>query len=218
MPTIAQAQARFLKSGGLSRLGTDRPVSQNLGTVKAMLALYAEEFITLANQKLNENNSVNTGTLSDSIDFQVTRMGTAFNLKLLVADYYDYVNKGVQGKGKKNQNKTSPYKFKFINPSKSHVEAIRKWIKEGRQKVKVSDIKYGKTRQEGKAIPIGKKEQSLAYIIARSTKQKGLRATNFWDDSFNTTFKDLGLQLSKALGFDINIDLNNIVQGVKKKR
>lgn len=218
MPTIAQAQTKFLREGGLNSLGIDRPENPKLGTVEAMLELYAKEFIKAANDNLNNDNSVNTGALSDSIEFEITRMGTDFNLKLLVADYYDYVNKGVQGKGRKNKNKTSPYKFQYITPSKSHVEAIRNWIKEGRHKVKVSDIKYGKTRQEGKAIPQAKKEQSLAYIIARSIKQKGLRATGFWDKAFDETFKDLGLQLSKALGVDISIDLNNLVQGVKKKR
>ena len=216
MPSIAKAQQKALQSGFLDNLGTGRTGSPRLNTVEAMLSLYAEEFIKKANDNLNKDNSVSTGKLGDSIEFQIDSFGTAFSMKLLALDYYDFVNKGV--KGVKGSGITSPYSFKTINPSKSHVEAIRKWIKENKSKVKVTDIKYGKTRQESKAIPYEKRLDQLAYIIARSSKKKGIKGTGFWDNAFDTTFKDFAVQMSKALGADIQVDLNNLVQGIKKKR
>lgn len=216
MPSIAKAQQKALQSGFLNNLGTGRTTSPRLSTVEAMLALYAEEFIKSANDNLNKDNSVSTGKLGDSIEFEIQSLGTAFKMQLLVLDYYDFVNKGV--KGVKGSGISSPYSFKTINPSKSHVEAIRKWIKENKSKVKVTDIKYGKTRQESKAIPYDKKVTQLAYIIARSSKKKGIKGTGFWDKAFDKTFADFELQMSKALGVDVQVDLQQLVQGMKKKR
>ena len=215
MPSIAKAQQKALQSGFLNNLGTGRTSSPRLSTVEAMLALYAEEFIKAANDNLNADNSTSTGKLGDSIEFELQGTNTAFNMQLLVLDYYDFVNKGV--KGVKGSGISSPYSFKHINPSKSHVEAIRKWIKENRNKVKVTDIKYGKTRQETKAIPYEKKLDQLAYIIARSNKKKGIKGTGFWDKAFDNTFRDFAVQMSKALGVDVQVDLNQLVQGIKKR-
>lgn len=213
--SIAEAQ-RKAGSKAFEGLGTAR-TSIKLNTLEAMLALYAEEFIKTAQENLNKTNSVATGTLSDSIEFRINYMGTDYNLQLLAADYYDFVNKGVRGvKGGKNN--TSPYKFKYITPSKSHKEAIRKWITENRSKVRVTDIKkYGATRQETKATPYAKKLDTLSYIIARSIKKNGLKATNFWDDAFNATFRDFGQKVGEALNVDLQVDLKNIAQGLKKK-
>lgn len=214
MPSIAEAQ-RKAGNRAFEGLGTAR-TSIKLNTLEAMLALYAEEFIKTAQENLNKTNSVASGTLSNSIEFRINYMGTDYTLQLLAADYYDFVNKGVRGV-KGNKNNTSPYKFKFINPSKSHREAIKRWIKENRGKVRVTDIKkYGATRQETKAIPYEKKVDTLAYIIAKAIKRNGLKATGFWDDAFNSTFRDFGVKMAEALGVDLSIDLKNIAQGLNK--
>lgn len=192
-------------------MGAARTDTPTLGTVEAMLSLYAEEFIKRAQLNLQENNSTQTGGLEDSLTFTVTRMGTSYTMQLLVNDYYDYVNKGVQGKGKNNMNRISPYKFRFLTPSRTHVEAIRKWLKEGKKKITASDVKrYGKIKQEQKGI----EQEDLAYAIAKSMKSKGLRATGFWDDALKV-FGDLDQKLSEALGQDIVIDLKNITAGLK---
>lgn len=214
MPSIREAQAKVLRTGFLDTLGEGQIQTPSLSTFEAMLALYAEEFISKAQDRLNADNKVASGKLSSSIRFETKRMGRAYNLSIFVLDYYKYVDAGVQGVKDKSIN--SPYKFKYANPSKSHVEAIRKWIRENRSKIKVSDIKYGKTKQERKAIDPAKKERSLAYIIARSSKLKGIKGNGFWSKSFDETFKDFGVQMSKALGEDIRIDLRNAVKELKK--
>jgi len=135
MPTIQQAQRKALDSGFLDNFGTGR-TNVRLNTLEAMLALYAEEFIKEANDNLNKDNSVASGKLGDSIEFRIKESNTATTMELLALDYYDFVNRGVRGvKGSKNT--TSPYRFKTITPSRSHVEAIRKWINENRSKVAV---------------------------------------------------------------------------------
>src|SRR5687768_14034067 len=97
MPSIASAQSKALQSGFLNNLGTGKTGTPRLSTVEAMMALYAEEFIKAANDNLNEDNSNSSGKLGDSIEFEISGTNTAFNMKLLVLDYYDFVNKGVKG-------------------------------------------------------------------------------------------------------------------------
>jgi hypothetical protein len=219
MPTIQQAQAKALDKGFLDNLGSNQFTAPNLNTVEAMISLYAEEFLKAAQDNLNKDNKNQTGKLADSIRFETKFMKRGFKIDFFAADYYDFVNEGVKGVGSKNKNMTSPYKFKFISPSRSHVEAIMKWMTEGRKKIVAKDVKkYGKSKQESKAVDPAKKQRSLAYIIARSTKIKGIKRTGFWSNAFDDTFKDFGLQMSKALGKDIRVDLQSMRKQVNKKK
>lgn len=221
MPTIAQAQAKALQGGFFEGLGASRSdfTAPNLRTVEALMALYAEEFQNRFVDNLNRENKVTTGGLADSFTFEAKFLGRGFKVQFIVADYYDYVDKGVQGVGPGNQNSTSPYKFKGAWVSRSHQEAIRKWIKSNRGLVVARDVnKYGRTKQESKAIDPVKKEKSLAYVIARSTKKKGLKQTGVWSDAFNDTFKDFAVQMSQALGVDIVVDLKQMEKNVKLKK
>jgi hypothetical protein len=232
MPTIAQAQAKFLREGG-PKGGTSKggvyvvkqgknkadfsKVSGNLGVVQAMIAEYIAEFIKNAEDNLKESNSNTTGALTDSLDFDLTTTATGYTINLNALDYYKFVDEGVRGAGRSLKNNTSPYKFKFLNPSKSHVTAIEKWIIRNRLVSRVSDIqKYGATKRESKSIGPTKGRRGLAYVIAKSIKNDGLRATNFFTDALNDTFKDFGQNLSKALGASITINLQQMADQFKK--
>jgi len=216
MPSIAQAQAKLLGGDFLDTLGDEQTATPKLNTVEAMLALYAEEFVNKAKDNLNADNSVNSAFLRDSIRFETTTFGRLFKVTLYVADYFDYINQGVKGvKGSQN----TPYKFKGLWVSKSHRDAIEKWIVRNRLTANSKDVKkYGATKRESKAIPYGDKgRRQLAYLIARSIKRKGITGTGFWTKAFDSTFADFGQQMSKALGEDIKIDLRNMVKRIKKK-
>lgn len=232
MPTIAQAQALFLSQGG-PQGGIDKSFSYtaqfngktkqidyngdfgSLGTMEAMLTLYISEFLTQAAQNLNRTNSITTGKLEESLNFKVTPLANGYKVDFTALDYYKFVDKGVQGvKGSKNT--TSPYKFKFINPSKSHVEAIKKWISNNNLTALVTDInRSGPTRRErkGKTMP----QDRAAFVVARSIKKKGIAATNFWQDAFDDTFKDFGVRMSEALGRSINVNLQQMAEQLKTK-
>ena len=213
MPSIAEAQRKIKYSDlGESKGAFD---SVQLSTVEAMLELYALEFIQRAQDNLNKTNSVSSGALSDSLKFNVQSFGRSYTLQIKAADYYDYVNQGVRGvQNIKGGN--SPYKFKTINPSGAHVTAIGTWLKTGKAKIQARDVKkYGKVGVEKKGIEAQRK--SLAYVIARSIKKKGLKPTHFFSDAFTETFQDFGLQMSKALGEDIKVDLRQMAKQVKRK-
>jgi hypothetical protein len=217
MPTIAQAQAK-LGGRATAGLGMSKGVfvpKEDMPLALQMVAEYVEAFERRTADELNRLDKVDTGDLASSIRFETTETANGIIIEVYVNDYYKFVDKGVRGVGKNNENTTSPFRFRYLNPSKSHVSAIRKWIARNGIKARVTDIKkYGAVGRENRQP----QDISLAYIIARSIKSKGLERTGFWTDSIEQTFKDFDVKMSQALGIDIRVNLENMVKEIKKKK
>jgi hypothetical protein len=209
MASIAQAQEAFLKAGGLETGGIDRPAMRQVDPMQEILSKYIVEFLNTASDNLNKTNSITTGNLENSLDFDITRTAGGYRIDFKALDYYKFVDKGVRGAGTSRKNNTSPYSFKYITPSKSHVTAIEKWIIRNRLTATARDLK-GRTGRERKAIDPAKGRRTLAYIIAKSIKRDGLYETGFWSDAFDQTFKDFGAEMSKALGQTITVSLEQM--------
>jgi hypothetical protein len=215
--SIAQAQAKFLREGGPMG-GVLRPAPNELSEMEKLLSGYIERFLNKAADNLNKTGSVTTGKLLNSLDFEIISDRNGYTINFTALDYYKFVDKGVRGAGRSAKNSTSPYKFKYITPSKSHVTAIEKWIIRNRLTARASDVnKYGRTGRERKAIDPTKGRQTLAYIIARSIKRDGLYETGFWSDAFEDTFKDFGVKMSAALGKTITVNLKQMAEDIKGK-
>lgn len=216
--SIAQAQAAFLKEGGPMG-GVLRPSPNELSDMEKLLAGYIERFLKKASDNLNKTQSVTTGNLLDSLDFNIESNRNGYTINFTALDYYKFVDKGVRGAGRSAKNSTSPYKFKFITPSKSHVTAIEKWIIRNRLTATRSDVnKYGRTGRERKAIDPTKGRKTLAFLIARSIKRDGLYETGFWSDAFEETFRDFGVKMSEALGKTITVNLQQMASEVQSKK
>lgn len=209
--TIAQAQSKFLQEGGFGEGGMLRTEAAELSDFEKELSRYVTEFLTTASDNLNKTNSITTGNLEKSLDFEIipTKGGYLINFKAL--EYFKFVDKGVRGAGASRKNNTSPYRFRNINPSPDHVTAIEKWIIRNRLTATRRDVnKYGRTKRESKAINSEKGRKQLAYIIARSIKRDGLYETGFWSDAFDKTFADFGQRMSAALGKTISVSLEQM--------
>jgi len=118
--TIAQAQSEFLKSGGF-RGGIDRPSEGELSAIEQELSNYITAFLNKASDNLNKTNSITTGDLDRSLSFEVIPTGNGYLVNFKALEYFKFVDKGVRGAGSSRKNNTSPYSFKTITPSKSHV-------------------------------------------------------------------------------------------------
>jgi len=233
----------FLNSGGLDNLGLSKSVTyyakvnkQNkavsftgdfvgLGIMESMLALYIGEFLSRAADNLNASNSISTGELEKSLAFEVVPLSRGYKINFLANDYYKFVDQGVKGTGDKsgkglkytNKNNSSPYAFKFMNPSKKHVDAIKKWITDNDLTSRVTDIsKWGGVGRENKGgnMPL----KSAAWFVARQIKMGGLKATNFWKNAFDVTFKDFGQKMSEALGQSITVNLEQMAKEIKSRK
>jgi len=231
MPTIAQAQAAFLAQGGFKG-GTDKgkvyyvktgkgqakadfsKAYGGLGIVQALIAQYISEFLTAAADNLNKTNSVTTGNLVESLDFDLQTTSTGYIINFKALDYYKFVDLGVRGAGASSKNSKSPYKYTDKMPP---IAPIEKWIKNNRLTARAADVKkYGGIGRETKSINAKISNKSLAFLIARSIKNEGLKATNFWSDALEETFKDFGQNLSAALGRSVTINLQQLANQFKK--
>jgi hypothetical protein len=217
MPTIAQAQSK-LGSRATSGLGMSKGVfvpKEDMPLALQLVADYVEAFERQVADELNRLDKVDTGSLASSIKFETTETKNGIIIEVFVNDYYKFIDKGVKGIGRNNKNTTSPYKFRTLTPSQSHVNAIRKWINRNGIKARATDVKkYGAVGRENRQP----QDKSLAYIIARSIKSKGLETTGFWTDSIEQTFKDFDVKMSQALGIDIRVNLENMVKEIKTKK
>jgi len=214
MPSLREAQEKASNVAFYTNVGTERSEVQMLplNVVEAMIGLYTIKFIEEANQNLAQTNSVSSGKLQDSLGFKNTFTGQKYTVDYLAEDYFRFVDEGVQGTGPGSINNTSPFRYKNKMPPPN---AIEKWLKQNRGKGRVSDVrKYGSEGVEKKSIKTNISDKTLSFIIARSIKRKGLKATGFWSKAWAETFKDFDQQMSKALGEDIKIELRNINRDV----
>ena len=209
--TIEQAQAAFFRQGGFGEGESLREDVAELSELEKELSNYISTFLTTASDNLNKTNSITTGDLDKSLDFELIKNKNGYLINFKALEYFKFVDKGVRGAGSSRKNSTSPYSFKYITPSKSHVTAIEKWIIRNRLTATRRDVnKYGRTKRESKAIDPAKGRQQLAYIIAKSIKRDGLYETGFWSDAFDQTFKDFGVKMSAALGRSITVNLEKM--------
>ena len=215
MASIKEAQDRFFQAGGFDFGGTEKAAMNQVDPMQEILSRYIVDFLNTASDNLNKTGSVTTGALDKSLDYNIVRTNNGYRIDFTALEYFKFVDKGVRGAGASRKNNTSPYKFKYITPSKSHVTAIEKWIIQNRLTATARDLR-GREGRERKAIDPTKGRRTLAYIIARSIKRDGLYETGFWSDAFDKTFADFGAEMSKALGESITVNLEQMKTDLQK--
>lgn len=219
MLSIQQAQAKFISEGGLSALGMARPAPNELTEIEKQMAEYIETVITKANENLNKTNSVSTGKLGDSLNFNIETTPNGITIFFTALDYLKFVDKGVQGYDPaRNINTTSPFKYKKSGKP-IPVSVIEKWIINNRLSATAKDVKkYGGIKKERKSIAANISRRTLAHMIGRSIKKRGLMETGFWTDAFNETFKDFGAKMSAALGKTVTVSLQQMKREVESEK
>ena len=134
-------------------------------------------------------------SLGKSIRFQVSKEEGGFSTKFYMADYGEYLDKGVSGNEKKrsykdydNKTKTSPYNYTNKHPPTGILE---KWIK--RKGLK------GRDKKSGRFI----KNKSFAFAIAKSIQKKGIKSLSFFQRPLGLEFKKLEKDMLKMITLDI---------------
>lgn len=175
-------------------LGTEKTKPQDVYTL--YLVELGKAISEAFKEYIEENDISSSGTLSQSI---VSIPVNNFAVEIQADEYFNYIDQGVNGL-KRNQN--APYSFKFPNPSRSHAEAIRKWIP---------------TR--GLSLPSGFKSfESYSYAIARKVKEKGIEPRNIIDGVMTKdTIEQIQEQIFNVTGVIVNFafdrttkEINNI--------
>ena len=114
-----------------------------------------------------------SGDLAEQIDFTAVVNGQGYLFQLKLKDYYDYVNKGVNGT--KTVKNNTPYSY--MTASKIPFYFAKQWMN---NKNLFVDKGTTITSLAGKKYKAGDRD-SQAFAMARSWKQNGIRGSHFYD-------------------------------------
>ena len=133
--------------------------------------------------------------LEKSIRFEIIKDNDGFTVQFFMSSYGTFVDKGVSGtqtkrryKNYENKVVSSPYKYTNKQPPPG---ILAKWIKK-------KGIK-GRDKKSGRFIS----NMSLAFIIGRSIKKKGIQGISFFLKPLILGMKQFGKAMLGALKEDI---------------
>ena len=179
----------------------------DLFSVKDALALWAAEFIQEAVNTLRRDGHVSSGYLADSIKPKFTDVPGGYRVSIMVADYYDFVNKGVKGVKSSDKAPNSPYSFKSLTVSYGMALSIRKWM----IRRNVQNSKQNTLFPHKKVKTFSETSNSASFAMAFNVKKFGLKPRPFFDNAYDKMMPQLGAYMQRALQKDVTEILKQIV-------
>jgi len=144
-------------------------------------------------------------SLGNSIRFKVTAEEGGFSTKFYMAEYGQFLDKGVSGNKVKQsyinydgKKKSSPGKgFTTKGPP---IDILSKWIK--RKGIKPKGFKRGRSKDTGQFV------SGFAFLISRKIKREGIKSISFFQKPLGLELKQFGDQLLQNIEEDILNTLN----------
>jgi len=163
---------------------------------KQAMEKYARYVVQQARSNLSKGKNNASKKLYNSLSYKVKQnrtsggqFATGYNAEFFMEDYGIYQDQGVNGsKSSYVENRNSPFKYTNKQPP---TKAFDKWIK-------TKGIK-GRDKKTGRFIS----DQSLKFLIARSIKNKGIRASMFFTKPFEAGIKKYENDIASSYGDDI---------------
>lgn len=174
-----------------------------------ILEVYAQRISDSLRDSLVKNERYVSGGLAKSIEARVKVFGQSINIQVYMADYWKFVDEGVNGTKVKHG---SEYSFKKKNINK---DAMLKHIanRGSRFAPMWKDIQNNYTNKKGlkvkrkKPLDAQVSRNSLAFLLGRSISKKGFKGTGFVDEGIQGIEKDLERDLLEAVGREIEVQL-----------
>ena len=142
-------------------------------TITQVLEEFGNEMQKELKAQLVKDKAYVSGDLAEQIDFTAVVNGQGYLFQLKLKDYYDYVNKGVNGT--KTVKNNTPYSY--MTASKIPFYFAKQWMNnKGLFVAKGTTI----TSLAGKKYKAGDRD-SQAFAMARSWKQNGIKGNHFYD-------------------------------------
>lgn len=168
-------------------------------SVKQALDDFGRRVVQQSRTNLTKSDKKDTGGLYDSLGYELNVHKNSFSLSITMADYGEFVDKGVQGVSSSSKAPNSPYRFGSGTGRKGGLtEGINGWVK--RKRIQFRENKTGRFLSY----------KSTAFIITRSIYQTGLETTNFLTKPFINEFKKLPNEIVTAYGLEVNSFLKQV--------
>jgi hypothetical protein len=161
-------------------------------SVKKILDDFGKRVVKESRSTLTRKKKRDKGNLYDSIKYDLTVSKNSFNLKFPLADYWEFVDQGVQGVSSSAKAPSSPFKFGTGTGVKGGLtNAIDGWTR--RKRIQFKDRKTGRFLSY----------TSTAFLIRRAIWHKGLETTNFFNKPFERAFQRLPDEVVNAYALEI---------------
>ena len=205
--SISQVQQSAIDDGFLNTKGDGEGGDEKLGMVPEMLKQYGEDFLKALGVNANKKKVVASGKLLSESHMQLVGDNV---LQIIVPDYFDFPNEGVQGVKSSKNAPGSPYKFKNYGMNEEGRASIKKYIEDGHAKIDTV------VKNHDKALGIGREKKHLSLIDTKTNqlifmiKKYGIKKTNYFTDTVREVFADFELKMSEAIGRNIVFTLEKI--------
>lgn len=159
---------------------------------------------------INERGVSASGKLIDSIGQpEIVQTDNSLSIKISMADYYDYTNKGVKGWKDSSKAPNSPYQYKTKGMNEAGKKSIEEYVRSGAKKVTTFSQSYKEL--ESKFSQYKGKKKLIDFQIANAIfgiKAKGIKAKHWFDDAVKEVFGDFEQVLAEVLGDAIKVTIN----------
>ena len=192
--------------------------------VEKYLRSYGKSIIKQARRIIKQKKKNDSGKLLRSLKYVLEEKSEKFNIEFLSARHGEFINKGVQGLGRRNLPKGSTagmHGGAKLRPIRTYIDEVTGKRKRSPYSFKTpnmrSDIMQNYVMRKGIKIP--NKDGSImsikrmSYIIGRSIKAKGIQGISFYSQPISATRNLFKKQLLIEFKKDI---LNNITSRVRR--
>lgn len=168
--------------------------------VEAALQRFAKHVVSRSRANLTKQDKRATGSLYDSLDYEITVSKNSFKLRILMEHYAMFQDRGVRGadpsmvKNGIQKAPLSPYRFKNKMPP---LKPILDWVK--LKKIRLRDEK-GKFKKGS--------YKTVAFLVQRSIYAQGLKPSLFFTKPFIKAFDNLPDDIVEAYGLDLQQFIN----------
>ena len=165
---------------------------------------YAAIYLEAISKSIEKNKVVGSGKMLKGIDPQISKDDST--MRIYMADYYDFVNKGVKGVKNYKNAPASPYKYKNYKMNAEGRASIKDYIQSGKAKISVATKKNTTTAvglEKKKISLIDLKTNTLIYLI----KKYGIKTTNFFDEATESVRKSMIEDISEVMAQTIVIQI-----------
>ena len=207
--SIGKSQIDAIAKGKLNgdiEFGDNKVIDLNDVTL-SFFERYSAIYVKAIAESINKNEVVASGKMLKGVDPEVSKDGNT--LRIYMANYYDFVNKGVKGVDKSSKNApNSPYKYKTYGMSESGRKSIKQYIQSGKAKIKIATKKSTVNAvglEKKKVSLLDLKTDALVYLI----KKYGIKTTNFFDEATEQVEKEMIEDLGEVMRQTIVIQIGN---------
>jgi len=155
--------------------------------INEVLNNFAKYVIQQSKTNLTKQKKNVKSSLYKSLDYTLNVSPNSFSMGFLMEEYGVFQDKGVSGTKKKYN---TDFSFKSKQPP---MKPILEWV--NARGLRLRDAETGRFKKGG--------QKSLAFLIARSIKEKGIKPSLFFTKPFEKAFKKLPDDIVEAFSLDV---------------